>query len=52
VVQKFQSSENSPLRRQQPPANHLRLQDFLCLDLERPKPMSVAQFLEFEGVEL
>ena len=26
--------------------------DFLSLDLESPKPMTVAQFLEFEGVEL
>jgi putative PIN family toxin of toxin-antitoxin system len=26
--------------------------DFLCLDLDCPKPMKVAQFLENEGVEL
>ncbi|MDR2163737.1 MAG: putative toxin-antitoxin system toxin component, PIN family [Clostridiales Family XIII bacterium] len=26
--------------------------DFLCLDLESPKPMAVAQFLESEGIEL
>lgn len=26
--------------------------DFLCLDMEHPKCMSVAQFLEYEGAEL
>jgi putative PIN family toxin of toxin-antitoxin system len=26
--------------------------DFLCLNLEKPKPMTVAQFLESEGIEL
>jgi putative PIN family toxin of toxin-antitoxin system len=26
--------------------------DFLSLDIDSPKPMTVAQFLEFEGVEL
>ena len=26
--------------------------DFLCLDLDCPSPMTVAQFLEHEGVEL
>ena len=25
--------------------------DFLCLDLEHPKCMTVAQFLEYEGIE-
>jgi len=26
--------------------------DFLDMDLDHPKPMTVAQFLEFEGIEL
>jgi predicted nucleic acid-binding protein len=26
--------------------------DFLCLNIEKPKPMTVAQFLESEGIEL
>ena len=26
--------------------------DFLCLDMELPKPITIAQFLENEGVEL